>query len=264
MDETQNQTEPVSAAEETTQDETSSREPVVESGSEDNKKGTLWAYLIAAVVVLGILAAVFLQKGDQSLESPLGIDPDKTIATVNGEDIVGGDLATSVNQIMATAQLQGIDTTDPNVMAEIQDQAVEMLINTELLEQEADERGIVVTDADVTGRIDALIDEIGSQEALEERMMALGIDNDDLQRDVKSELMIQKLLDSIFAADPVSVSEEEIESLYQGSTGGGEGAPAIEEVRPQLEAQLRASKEQQVVDEFISSLREGAEIEVVE
>jgi FKBP-type peptidyl-prolyl cis-trans isomerase (trigger factor) len=137
-----------------------------------------------------------------------------------------------------------------------------MLVNTELLEQEAAERGIVVTDAEVEARIDALVQEIGSEEALNERMMALGIDDETLREDVKSELMIQALLDEVFAEADITVTEEEVSSLYQTTTGGGEDAPALVEIRPQVEAQIRASKEQSVVTEFITELRSDADVEI--
>jgi parvulin-like peptidyl-prolyl isomerase len=191
--------------------------------------------------------------------SPMsGINPNQVVATVNGDDVVGSDLRTSINQIAATAQLQGIDITDPNVQTEIQQQAVEVLINTALLEQEAAERGIEVSDEEVEARIEALVQEVGSQELLNERMEALGIDDDMLVEDVRSELVIQNLLDQVFSEADIVVTEEEISAFYESSGSADE----LDAIRPQLEAQLQVSKEQQVLDEFISELRTDAEVEL--
>lgn len=259
MDETQNQTQTSMAP------ESSNQAPNQPESSEPKKNGNFVTLLIVGAVILGLAALFMFFMNDQGdTETVVGIDPEQVVATVNGTDIVGADLTTSISQIAATAQIQGIDVTDPAVQSDIQAQAVEMLVNTELLEQEAEERGIVVTDADVEARIEALIQEIGSEEALNERMTNLGIDDDTLRDDVKSELMIQELLDQVFAEEDITVTDEEINSLYDNSVAGSTDAPDLAEVRPQVEAQIRASKEQVVVDEFISSLRTDADIEIVE
>lgn len=271
MDETQNQTQPSRPSEQSDPIETQpvgQTNPVSEVDSEtaSPKTGGTFGTLIvvgAVVVALAVVAMWYFGafKGPQTTT---GIPANQVVATVNGTDIVGSDLTTSISQIVATAQLQGIDTTDPSVQEEIKDQAIQMLINTQVLEQEAAERGIVITDADVEARIQALVDEVGGEEILIERMASLGISEKTLQADVRSELMISELLDQVFAERNVEVTEEEIQELYQVTTGGGADAPALEEIRPQIEAQIKASKEQAIVDELIASLRAEAEVELAE
>lgn len=261
MDESQNQSgvPPTTAPEPVSQ---LAPQPMEEKVKE--KKGSAGVVFgVVAVVVVALAAGAFVYLNNNKADEN-GIVPNEVVATVNGVDIIGADLSTSMNQIAATAQLQGIDTTDPNIQSEIQAQAVEMLINTQLLEEEAADRGVDITDADVAARIEALVQEIGSQEALEERMEALGIDDETLRRDVKSELMIQALLDDVFAVEVIEVTEEEVQEFYEVTTGGSEGAPSLEDVRAQIEAQIRASKEQVVIDEFITELRTDAEIEIAE
>lgn len=260
MDETQNQTEPQMTPERVTTAQTN-----------DVSKKTPWvAYITSAIVVVAIiLGVIFMMEQQGKLSTGIfvdsdGISPKSTIATVNGVDIKGADLTTSINQITTTAQLQGIDTTDPSVQANIQTQAVEMLINTELLKQEAVERGIEISDEQVQARIDLLVTEIGSKEALEERMTALGIDEDTLRKDVKSELLIQTLLDEVFAEANIEITEEEVAEVYQNAGGLEADLPDLEEVRVQVEAQIKASKEQQIVDSFVTELRTDAEVNLAQ
>jgi peptidyl-prolyl cis-trans isomerase SurA len=196
--------------------------------------------------------------------SPVGIDPDQVVATVNGTEVVGADLTTSISQIIATAEAQGIDVTDPGVQADIRNQAVNMLVNTALLEEEAAARGIAVTDAEVEARIDSLVEEVGSEDLLLSRMENLGITEETLREDVRSELTIQALLDDVFADADVTVTDEEVNALYETSVAGDPTAPALEEVRDQVEAQVQASKEQTVVNELINELRADAEVVIVE
>jgi ribosomal protein S24E len=42
----------------------------------------------------------------------------------------------------------------------------------------------------------------------------------------------------------------------------GEATPALEEVREQLAAQVRREKESQLVNEYLTGLRDGADIQV--
>ncbi len=260
MDETQNQSE------NTVTTEPVQQEPVSQPDISPEKKSNSFATLlvVGAVVVAIAAVAIVYFNGQKDVVGNNGIDLNEVVATVNGVDIVGADLSTSINQIAATAQLQGVDTTDPSVQADIKLQAVQMLVNTELLEQEAGERGIEITDGDVDDRITALVQEIGSEEALNERMSALGIDQDTLLRDVKSELLIQELLDQVFTEKQITITDEEVTSLYESTTAGDESAPPLAEVRSQVEAQIRTSKEQAALDEFISSLRLEAQVEITE
>lgn len=262
MDETQNQTQPSDNFEST---ETQPVEQIHTESPTPKKSNSFGALIVVGAVVVALaVVAMWYFGASNTPNSTTGIPDNQVVATVNGVDIVGSDLATSISQITTTAQLQGIDTTDPSVQTEIRGQAIEMLVNTEVLEQEAAERGIVVTDADVEARIAALVQEVGGEEILNERMLSLGINEATLEADVKSELMIQELLDQVFAEAGIEVTEAEVEELYQVTTGGGEGAPALEDIRSQLEAQIRASKEQAIVDQFIAELREDATVDIAE
>jgi len=228
------------------------------------KSAPWWTYAAAVVAVIGIiLGVVYVMEEQGRLQTGLFVNESRTpVATVNGTDIRAEDLSTSINQISATAQLQGIDIANPEVQSNIRAQAVDMLVNTELLKQEATERGITITDEDVQGRIDQLITEVGTQELLTERMTSLGIDDAMLRRDVKTELMIQALLDQEFVDVDMEISEEEIVGVYESAGGAAAGLPDIEEVRPQIMAQIEAGREQVVIDEFIATLRADATIEV--
>lgn len=233
------------------------------------KSSTPWiAYVVAVAALLAIAAGVvYLMEKDGRLSTGIfipanGISPNGTVATINGTKIKGAELTTSINQISTSASLQGVDVTDPEVQKNIKDQAIEMLINTELLRQEAGKREIVITDEDVTARIDALVTEVGSQELLDERMASLGIDNDTLRRDVRSELLIQRLLDQVFDDSNITVTESEIESVYENAKASDPSVPALSEVKSKIEASLRGDKEQQILDSLLTDLRSAATIEM--
>lgn len=235
--------------------------------SSKGSSGTL--YVALGLIVIALIAGAFFLSGEDKEKkgsseiAANGLANDAVIAVVNGTEISNANLSTSMVQISATAAVQGIDTTTPEVQDEIEARAVEVLVNTELLEQAAAERGIVVTDATVQTRLGELSAELGGEEVLKSRLDELGLNDDTLEEDIRSELTIQILLDEIFVDADLSVSDEEITAAYEAAGGAEAGLPAIADVREQLEFQVRTTKEQTLLDAFISELRAGADIEVL-
>lgn len=235
------------------------------------KFGPKWKVIVGSVVVVLVLLAglvyVMEKQGKISTGFFDGIDKmvatRTAVATVNDGKISRYDLDISMSQITAGAAQQGADLTDATVVAEIQTQALDMLINTELLKQEAGNRGIAITDEDVQKRYETLKTDVGGEEALMERMKEFNIDTKTLRRDIKNELTIQALLDTVFTEKKIEVTEEEVLEMYAAAGGEEAGLPAIAEVREQIETQVRTSKEQEVVTGFVDELRKGAAIEIL-
>jgi FKBP-type peptidyl-prolyl cis-trans isomerase (trigger factor) len=186
------------------------------------------------------------------------------VATVNGTDIVNRELDVSIEQFSQMALSQQVDITNESIQSEIRTQAIEVLVNTELLKQEAASRGISISTEEASARLESITEEIGGEEVLGERMATLGIDRAQLQQDIREELLIQSLLDQVFVEAAIEVTDEEIAAVYEGAGGGSEGFPALEEVVGEVRAQITASKEQQAIDTLLLELRSEAEIEIVE
>ncbi len=228
-------------------------------------------YTIAAVVLVlvALLGLVFLMEQQGRLNTGIfdgvqqTLSKNKAVALVNDGKISRYDLDVSMSQIATGAAAQGADVESAEVKTEIQSQALDMLVNTELLKQEAVTRGIEITGDEVEARLETLKTDVGGEEVLQQRMQEFNIDEKTLRRDIKNELTIQKLLEEVFVEKSVTVTEEEILAFYQQAGGAEAGLPALEEVRTQIETQLKTSKEQEVVTAYIEELRAKATIEVL-
>jgi len=227
----------------------------------------LGSFLIVLVIILVILFQ--LEKEGRSSTNIFGSiiasqEAGRVVATVNSKDILNSELQVSIEQFTQMATAQGLDIANESIQAEIKNQSLEVMVNTELLKQEAVNTGIEVSDEDVTNRLQQIIGELGGEELLDERMLSLGISRDELQSDIREELLIQGLLDNEFAEAETLVTEEEVALVYEEASAGGTDLPALEEVRSQIEAQIIASKEQGIIDTLIADLREQSEINIVE
>lgn len=242
----------------------------VEAASSDKSPRIKW--VVAAIVVVGLVVLGILYQLEKEGRSSTTLfttliakqEASRVVATVNGEAITGAELKTSVEQFSQMAVAQQVDITSPEAAADIKKQALEVLVNTKILKQEAITRGVVITDEEVTTRLDAIKEEIGGEEVLLERMTTLGINTERLQNDIKDELTIKKLLDEVFAESDMKVSDEEIATVYEGAGGEEAGFGTLAEVREQIIAQLTASKEQAAIDELLTKLKEGAKVEIKE
>ena len=236
-----------------------------------NTKSRKAVYIAAAIVfVLILLSAIWyvMERTDRVSTNFFGFIERaqlerEAIARVNDVEISAYDLSISEQQIAAAAAAQGVDVNDADPQASITEQAVEMLINTELLRQEAESRGISIDDEAVDARYEQLVQEVGGESVLEERMEQFGVTDSVLKRDIRNELVIQTLLDQVFAESSIEVSDAEVEELYNSAGGAEGGLPPLEEVRAQIEAQVQSTKEQEIVDDFIESLRNQSTVEVL-
>lgn len=235
-------------------------------GQRSNAKGYVAAAVIVVLIILGAL--YLLEKEGRSSTSIFssvleGQEAGAVVAVVNGEEIVSADLDTSIEQFEQAASAQGVDITSSTTQSEIERQALDVIINTTLLKQAAAEQGMEVTDEAVTERITTIESEVGGADALATRMSELGLTKPELRTDIRDELLIQKLLDGVFAEADIVVTEEEIAEVYANAGGEEAGLPALEEVREQVEQQVVASKEQAAVDEYLNELKKTAEINIV-
>ena len=228
-------------------------------------------YTIVAgfLVIVALLAFAYLleQKGRIHTGMFTGVDKIlatyKAVAKVNGEKISQRDLDISMSQIKAGAEAQGTDVTDPKVVEQIQKQSLDMLVNTELLKQDAATRGITISEEDITARIETLKKDVGGEDVLKDRMKQFGVDEKTLRRDVKNELTIQALLDKEFEAKGIKITDEEIKAFYEQAGGEKAGLPKLAEVKDKIEQQLKGTKQQEVVTTLIDELRKKATIEVL-
>lgn len=108
-------------------------------------------------IFLGAIIVVFvISFGPGSLTKGSGGGcgaPPVYAARVNGEPVAAGDFVNQVEQMKRFRAQFGMDVRDPAELAAIQREAMDAVVDSALVLQEARRRGIVVTDADVAEQI---------------------------------------------------------------------------------------------------------------
>ncbi|MFT5832114.1 MAG: FKBP-type peptidyl-prolyl cis-trans isomerase (trigger factor) [Candidatus Paceibacteria bacterium] len=244
--------------------------PVPTAGAAVKKQSNKYTIITIVVVVIALLVVLYqLEKQDRIGTNVFGqmiaaIEANAPAATVNGQDIKVTDLESGIEQLSQAAVQQGFDPTDPEVQSEIRSQAVEMVINTALLEQAALENDVSVETEAIDVRITELAEAAGGKESLLERLAEFEIDEAQLRSDVEEELTIRALLDTVFTEADAVVTEQEIIEVYQNAaaSNGGQPLPPLAEVSAQIEQQLLQNKEQEAIEAYVQSLRAAADITI--
>ena len=187
-----------------------------------------------------------------------------SVAIVNGTKITKAMVDENINLMMKSATLQGIDTSDPSILVEIEKQAVTNLVNNELLLGAARRSGVGENEAAVQSAYDTLVTEAGGEDALTERMTTVGLTHETLMNNIHDRLMVDEYIEAETGIKSVTVNDDEVAAYIASINTEGVELPPLEEIRPQVKATLVAQKQQKIVDDLIAQLRAEGEIDVFE
>lgn len=239
--------------------------PVISTASANGMSPVVKKYLLAALAIVVISTGLlFVLERQGRIDTGLFSRTDSSpAAIVNGTEIKRSDYDSSVAQLVQMAATQGTDTTDPTVVAQFETQAIDTLVNGELLRQAALAAGKEAAPEAIDARFSEIEASVGGPEQLAERMGEFGISIETLRRDIENEILIQSLFDDVIGTDEEAVTEEEITAFYDSLGGTEAGLPPLAEVEAQIAEQIRLNRQQAEVGAYLETLRTDAEIEVL-
>ncbi len=250
---------------------------------EEEDSDSLGPLFIGAIIVaiIGIAVAWFYVNQnnqatvpEQIVENPLEQfevaqgDPDDVVLVVNGTSITRAALNRVLQQTAQQTQMQGADPSDPEIRDLILQQAIDSLVNTELVRQAAEREGFEVTEEEIDERYNDVVANTGGLEEFEAAIAELGLTEEGIRQDVANELQIEAYLNSILEPQ-IEISDQDIEAFYATVQAQAEEQgdlaefPPLEEVREQIRAQLASEQEQEIIESLLDDLRESAEIETL-
>ncbi len=231
-------------------------------------------YLIAAAVIIALVAvgafSGFLDKPLTALQGMFQEESQEVVATVNGEEIAREELEVMLEQQKQQYQMQGMDLDSEDMsdmLEQLERQILDSLVANLLMAQAAEEKGISVSEEELEQEYQDLVAQFGGEEELNQQLEAAGITREEIKEDIARTLPAQKYMESYkeenISEEDLEVSEEELKAVYdQYSAQMGEEFGEFEEVKPQLEEDLKRQKENEVLQSHVEELREEAEIEI--
>ncbi len=193
------------------------------------------------------------------------------VAEVNGQEIPKNEFVEAYKGQFQQLAMQSQSSGQPLDQDQLKKQTVESMIGRELLVQEADNRDFVASEKDVNGTLNELAKQNGLKSA--DEFMAAHKKQGMNEEEVRSELETQVKVDQLIAdeAGNTRPTEKEVRQLYdqlsaqqQSGGDGGQGSkiPPFDQVRPQLEEQVKAQKEAKAAETLVTGFRKDADVTV--
>lgn len=207
-----------------------------------------------ALCLLALAACAAPQEGSESEDSGINItgsgDP-SIAATVNGTEITVEQVKERFEQAKSSPQVAQQLEQDPAGTAEanVQAQILTTLVVSELLEQWAADLDIEATDEEVATERDALIQQIGGQEAFDAAVEEAGLSDEDVDLQIRQRVLQNEI--SAKVGEDSEVTDADIESFYEENRDARYGEKAT--------ARHILVKDKKKADQIMAQLRKGGD-----
>lgn len=196
------------------------------------------------------------------------------VATVNGEKIPKKEFVqmyeSQFQQMAMQSQMSGQKVDQDKLKGQVADG----LVATELLIQEAADRGIEASDKDVDGKLKELAksNQMGSTDKLFAALEKQGMSKEQATSQIETQVEVERLISK--ETGNLEPSEKELKDAYKmvkaqqaqmGGGGGGQGqgkVPPFEEVKGQLAEQVKSQKEAKATQTLVKDLRKDAKVTI--
>ncbi|MDQ0206209.1 SurA N-terminal domain-containing protein [Alkalicoccobacillus murimartini] len=188
------------------------------------------------------------------------------VATINGIDVSKDAFIEQYEQTKQQSQMMmggEVDSESTEVDDALKDQSVDMLVNTELLNQASNEEGIEVSEEDANQQLDQIkaMYQIQSDEDLEEILGQQDMTIDEFKEEIRESMKPQKYIEE--KANIEEPTDEEIEAKYEELTEAmGDEAPPLDDTREEIIEQIKIDQANEAAPGIIDELEEQGDIEI--
>ena len=188
-------------------------------------------------------------------------DRGEVIATVDGESIYLQDAVWRVDGLTTT---HGGDAQ--SLGSEWQDRVLQSLVDDVVIRQEADRRGIAVTDQQIADDLLGLQEMFATLDEYQTWLGSQGIDQDELERRIR----LQRLAVDVYEAvtSGVTVSTSDVRTYFQAHRteyAGSDGSPAsFLDVQDAIQQQLEKEEKDAVYAAWLDEQRGTVDVVVLD
>lgn len=183
------------------------------------------------------------------------VDDDEVVAIVNGTEITG-DI---YNLVYAQLKLHSAQFEDEVDLDEIKEATMESIVDREIVFQEAKEEGIVIDKDTAVDEFNKLKEENGDE--LDTLLDQYQITEDGFKEQLRFELTMNEFLTQKI---DVEITDEDVKGKYEevkAEADEDEEIPDFEEVKDQIEVNMREEEITLALQEKVDKVKETSEIE---
>jgi len=184
-------------------------------------------------------------------------DEDQVVLIVNGEEVYGEHynlvyFETKVNLLQNDQSVEDLDL--------VHEEAMEALIRQTLLVQDAEKKGIIVTDSEAEAIFQDTKAQFDTEEDFYQTIEQLPYTEAVFRQILEKSLLQQYYIDQEFS--DIRISSNDIEDFYAILKEQMEDPPDLADIRTNIENRLYQTEIQMTLNERIDQLKIDAEIEI--
>lgn len=180
------------------------------------------------------------------------VDEKKPVVSVNGDEINGDKYNSIYTQIKMSMHQYGQDVSD---LDKLKDQTLNILVEQQLIKQDAEDKGLKVTDDEIQSEFDSIKKENGEQ--LTAVLEQFKLSEDDFKNQLADDIITNKYMEKEL---DVKVTDKEVKEYYDQLKEQSEDIGKLDEMKDQIKEQLKNQKSQEQLQSKVEELKEKAEV----
>lgn len=178
------------------------------------------------------------------------------MVSVNGNEIKGDHYNSVYTRVKTMLYNYGQDVSDLDV---IKEQTITLLIDEELIRQDAADKGIEVTEEKAQTELEAIKEETG-EEQYNNMLEQFQMNDEEFREQLINDLTTVQYMDEQF---DIEVTDEEIKAYYDKLKEQNEKIGELSEVEDRIESALYSQKQSEQLQVKVEELRKDAEVETL-
>jgi major membrane immunogen (membrane-anchored lipoprotein) len=175
-----------------------------------------------------------------------------SVVSVDGQELKGKKYNQVYKQIKTIMYQDGQDVSNLDV---IKERTLTALVEQELINQEASEKGIKVNEEEANKELKTIKEETGEQ--FPTILEQLNMNEEDFENQLLEDLTTKKYMEHEF---DVKVTDKEVEEYYNQLKKQNEEIPKLEEVKENIKLYLHSEKQSKQLKSRLTELKEKKEI----
>lgn len=186
------------------------------------------------------------------------------VAEVNGEEVTKDEFVPLYEAAFQQATAQAQTSGQAPDEEQIKKQTADDLVSTELLTQEAESRGLEVSDDEVDAELEVIAkqSQLGSADELLAAIEKNGMTEDQARNQVEMQVLVEKLVEDEDGS--TTPTEKELRAIYDAAVkqAKGQKIPPFAQVHDQIEEQAKSEQVGKVAQGLVEDLRKDADITI--
>ncbi len=222
--------------------------------------------IILIIIILLAIAGVtgyFLAGNFNKKVGEIGVSVvGDSVAIVNGEKIAKSEFESRVGQNKEIAKSQGVNLADEKTVKEIEKMTLDEMVNEKILLQDAKKKGLITPVADVEKAYNEIFAKFKNKDDFTKELATQNLTEQSLKENITKQLTLIKYMEQNVDSKNITVSEKEIGDLYKSLREKQKNIPKLEQIKTQIENEIKQSKLKVKILELIAKLKTGAKIEI--